>query len=174
MILSAEEIKARVDCKDIFISDFDESRLNPNSYNLRLGRRFLTYVNQRLDCQVEEPYLIEEADGWVLQPGKLVLGQTEEYTESHGVVPMIEGRSSVARLGIFVHVTGGFGDIGFKGNWTLELACVQPVKIYAGMEICQIFYHTTTDVPKQENVYQGRYQGNTQVQPSKLWQDWRS
>ena len=57
------------------------------------------------------------------------------------LVPMIEGRSSVGRLGLFVHVTAGFGDVGFCGHWTLEMFAVQPVRIYAGVPICQIFYH---------------------------------
>jgi dCTP deaminase len=54
---------------------------------------------------------------------------------------MIEGRSSIGRLGLFVHVTAGFGDVGFCGFWTLEMFAVQPVRIYAGVAICQIFYH---------------------------------
>ena len=54
---------------------------------------------------------------------------------------MIEGRSSVGRLGLFVHVTAGFGDVGFCGFWTLEMFAVQPVRVYPGVPICQIFYH---------------------------------
>ena len=76
-------------------------------------------------------------EGLLLQPGTLYLGRTLEYTETHGMVPMLEGRSSVGRLGLFVHVTAGFGDIGFCGYWTLEMFAVQPVRIYAGVAICQ-------------------------------------
>lgn len=65
-----------------------------------------------------------------------------EYTETHKFVPMLEGRSSVGRLGISIHSTAGFGDIGFCGYWTLEISCVQPVRIYSGVDICQIYYHT--------------------------------
>ena len=55
---------------------------------------------------------------------------------------MLEGRSSIGRLGVFIHVTAGFGDVGFKGYWTLEIFCVQPVRIYAGVEVCQnVFPH---------------------------------
>ena len=80
-------------------------------------------------------------DGLVLQPNQLYLGRTVERTETHNLVPMIEGRSSVGRLGLFVHVTAGFGDVGFCGYWTLEMFAVQPVRIYPGVPICQIFYH---------------------------------
>ena len=57
---------------------------------------------------------------------------------------MIEGRSSIGRLGLFVHVTAGFGDVGFCGYWTLEMFAVQPMRIYPGVPICQIFYHEIT------------------------------
>ena len=77
----------------------------------------------------------------MLQPNQLYLGRTVERTETHNLVPMIEGRSSIGRLGLFVHVTAGFGDVGFCGYWTLEMFAVQPVRIYAGVAICQIFYH---------------------------------
>jgi dCTP deaminase len=82
--------------------------------------------------------------GMVLEPNRLYLGRTRERTETHNHVPMIEGRSSIGRLGLFVHVTAGFGDVGFCGYWTLEMFAVQPVKIYPGVSICQIFYHTLT------------------------------
>ena len=57
------------------------------------------------------------------------------------LVPMIEGRSSIGRLGIYIHVTAGFGDIGFSGYWTLEISVVQPVIIYPFVRIAQIYYH---------------------------------
>ncbi len=69
-------------------------------------------------------------EGLVLSPNQLYLGRTAERTETHNLVPMIEGRSSVGRLGLFVHVTAGFGDVGFCGYWTLEMFAVQPVRIY--------------------------------------------
>ena len=80
-------------------------------------------------------------EGLVLSPNQLYLGRTVERTETHNLVPMIEGRSSIGRLGLFVHVTAGFGDVGFCGYWTLEMFAVQPIRIYAGVPICQIFYH---------------------------------
>src|SRR5690606_11105415 len=80
-------------------------------------------------------------EGFVMQPGKLYLGRTVEFTETRGFVPMLEGRSSIGRLGLFVHVTAGFGDTGFRGFWTLEITAIQPISFYAGVEVCQIYYH---------------------------------
>jgi dCTP deaminase len=104
----------------------------------------------------------------VIQPDQLYLGRTVERTETHGFVPMIEGRSSVGRLGLFVHVTAGFGDVGFCGHWTLEMFAVQPVRIYPGVPICQIFYH---DVRGEITEYCSKYQHNTDIQPSFLFKE---
>lgn len=79
---------------------------------------------------------------------------------------MIEGRSSWGRLGLYIHVTAGFGDVGFKGYWTLEITCVQPMIIYPNVEICQIFYHAIGLLPSKE--YEGKYQNNEGIQPSML------
>jgi dCTP deaminase len=179
MILSGIEIKNRLG-KDIFIDPFDEKRLNPNSYNLRLANDILMYgkrneindfVKPTLDMKKQNEFVrgkIPE-EGMVIYPGQLYLGRTMEMTETKNLVPMIEGRSSVGRLGIFIHITAGFGDVGFKGFWTLEISCIQPVRIYAGVEICQVFYHTVTE--PFEEYKSGKYQGNTEVQPSMLWKD---
>ena len=107
--------------------------------------------------------------GLTLEPGKLYLGRTDEYTRTDGLVPMLEGRSSIGRLGIFIHVTAGFGDVGFSGYWTLEIFCVQPVTIYPHVEICQIYYHDLLgDYDRYES---GKYQNNTGIQPSLLYRE---
>ena len=159
MILTGEQIKWAQEKGYIHISDWDEKRLNPNSYNLRLADELLVYgwddketipgrnlVHriELLDMKQELPvaHLTIPSKGRQLNPGYLYLGRTMEYTETHKFVPMLEGRSSVGRLGIQVHSTAGFGDIGFCGYWTLEISCVQPVVIYPEVEICQIYYHT--------------------------------
>ena len=104
----------------------------------------MVYGNPVLDMKkpnLTKPLIIPE-EGLLLETGKLYLGRTIEKTETSKFVPMLEGRSSIGRLGLFIHVTAGFGDIGFSGFWTLEIFCVQPIRIYAGVDICQIFYHT--------------------------------
>ena len=106
-------------------------------------------------------------EGFVLQPNVLYLGRTNEYTKTENYIPMLEGRSSVGRLGVFIHVTAGFGDVGFAGYWTLEIFCVQPIRIYPNVEICQIYYH---DIDGEYDTYKsGKYQHNNGIQPSMLW-----
>jgi dCTP deaminase len=170
MILSVKEIINRQG-KDIIIDPFDENQVNPNSYNLRLHNELLKYDSPILDMKKENSgtKIIIPKEGLLLESNKLFLGRTIEYTETDNFIPMLEGRSSVGRLGLFVHITAGFGDVGFKGYWTLEIFCVQPVKIYPGVEICQIFYHSIDgDYDSYEG---GKYQANKDIQTSMLYKD---
>lgn len=170
MILSGKEILAHMG-QEIVIEPFDPEKINPNSYNLTLHNELLVYENDVLDMKkpnsTQKIHIPEE--GLLLEPGKLYLGRTKEYTRTDQYVPMLEGRSSIGRLGLFIHVTAGFGDIGFAGYWTLEIFCVQPVRIYPDVEICQIYYHT---IEGEYNRYvSGKYQNNTGIQPSLLYRD---
>lgn len=170
MILSGLEIKNRLG-KDIIIKPYNEKALNPNSYNLKLHNELLVYNEQILDMKKNNTTnkIIIPQDGLCLEPGKLYLGRTEEYTATDNLVPMLEGRSSIGRLGLYIHVTAGFGDVGFKGFWTLEIHCVQPIKIYPFIEICQIYYHTIEG--KYEEYSSGKYQNNEGIQASLLYKD---
>lgn len=170
MILSGKEIAKHIG-KEIIIEPFDKNKINPNSYNLTLHNELLVYKNDELDMKIpnETEKLVIPPEGLVLQPGKLYLGRTVEFTKTETFVPMLEGRSSTGRLGLFVHVTAGFGDIGFAGFWTLEIFCVQPIRVYAGVDICQIYYHAIMGDYALYN--SGKYQNNTGIQPSLMYKD---
>ena len=171
MILSGERIREALGTS-IVIEPFDEAKLNPNSYNLTLHDELMVYEEVVLDMakanRVRRMSIPDE--GLVLSPNQLYLGRTVERTETHDLVPMIEGRSSVGRLGLFVHVTAGFGDVGFSGYWTLEMFAVQPVRIYPHIPICQIFYH---EIRGKIVEYASKYQHNRDIQPSLLFQELR-
>ena len=170
MVLSGHEIERQLG-GNIIIEPFDPARLNPNSYNLTLHNELMLYEEVVLDMRranrVRRIAIPDE--GLVLHPNLLYLGRTVERTETRGLVPMIEGRSSIGRLGLFVHVTAGFGDVGFCGYWTLEMFAVQPVRIYPGVAICQIFYH---DIHGSYTEYASdKYQHNTDIQPSLMFKE---
>jgi len=170
LILSGREIKNKMG-KELVIEPFSEKQLNPNSYNLKLNNELLVYDEEVLDMKKQNKVkkIVIPEEGLILDPGKLYLGRTVEYTETDKYVPMLEGRSSVGRLGLFIHVTAGFGDVGFKGYWTLEIFCVEPIKIYPGVEICQIYYHSVEG--EYDQYCSGKYQKNEGVQPSLLYKD---
>lgn len=170
MILSGKEIEKRL-LMDIIIEPYEAKLLNPNSYNLRLSDELLVYSTMPLNMKTPNATqkIIIPENGYLLQPGMLYLGRTFEYTETYNLVPMLEGRSSIGRLGMYVHVTAGFGDVGFKGYWTLEISVIHPLIIFPKVQICQIFYHTVLgEITEYKS---GKYQGNKGVQPSMLYKD---
>lgn len=170
MILSGLEILRHLG-KEIIIEPFDRSKLNPNSYNLTLHDELLVYDTPVLDIKAPNPVrrITIPPEGLVLEPNRLYLGRTKEYTKTTGFIPMLEGRSSIGRLGMVIHVTAGFGDVGFAGYWTLEIFCVHPIRVYPDVEICQIYYHTI--LGDYEPYASGKYQNNTDIQPSLLYKD---
>lgn len=170
MILTGAEIQARLGT-DVQITPFDPARLNPNSYNLSLHNEIMTYEEVVLDMRKSNRCrkLVIPPGGLVLEPNRLYLGRTVERTETHNLVPMIEGRSSIGRLGLFVHVTAGFGDVGFCGFWTLEMFAVQPIRIYPYVSICQIFYHQVQG--HIQEYCSDKYQNNRDIQPSLLYRE---
>lgn len=170
MILTGKEIERRLG-NDIIIEPYVAEQLNPNSYNLRLHNELLIYKGDVLDPKEnnETETLVIPEEGLVLEPGQLYLARTLEYTETQGLVPMILGRSSVGRLGITVHITSGFGDVGFCGYWTLQLTCVKKVRIYPSMKICQIFYHNV--LGEYDNYSSKKYQGSTKIMSSQLYKE---
>lgn len=171
MILSGKTILDEVGRGNLVINPFDPKRAGPNSYNLCLHKELASYEATVLDMRTPQNIRRFEIppEGFVLEPLRLYLGRTMEYTETRGFIPMLEGRSSIGRLGLSVHITAGFGDVGFRGFWTLEIFCLQPIRIYAGVEICQIFYHEIAG--PFEEYRSKKYQDNRDLQPSLLYRE---
>ena len=142
MILSDIRILEEIEKGTILIEPFIRENLGTNSYDVHLGRYLGCYKDRILDAKAHNKIDLFEIplDGYVLSPGTLYLGVTEEYTETHKHIPFLEGKSSTGRLGIDIHATAGKGDVGFCNTWTLEISCTQPVRIYRGMPIGQLIY----------------------------------
>jgi dCTP deaminase len=156
MILSDSAILTAIEKGDIVISPFERSQLGSNSYDVRLGSTLKVYDINGMDFDKQGQFFYIDAkkdnptyeieipeDGFILMPNELYLGSTVEYTETHNLVPFLEGKSSTGRLGISVHATAGKGDAGFCGHWTLEIRVEIPVKIYPNMPIAQLIYFPT-------------------------------
>lgn len=163
--------------KRILIRPFNPNNLNPNSYDVTIGKDVLTYVNEFLDPRSENP---TEKVQWTrkmdeygntleyidLERGKVYLFQTAERVKTDKYVTIVYGKSSLGRLGLFIHATAGYIDIGFHGNVTLELVATQPIRIYKGMKIGQLVYYKTKG---KVNLYNGKYQGARGAEASKFW-----
>lgn len=130
-----------------------------------------------IDCKENNETVEHEIpeEGFILQPGKLYIASTNEYTETWNAVPKLEGRSSLGRLGLFIHVTAGYGDVGFCGTWTLELVATVPLRIYPNMKICQISYHAITEKPlvSYDKKESAKYSGQDGATASKYFQNFK-
>ena len=185
MILVDRDILKAVQDGDIVIEPFDPSSMGTNSYDVHLGPLLLTY-REEMDERMYYPMPLDAARsratqehrisdaGVLLKPGVLYLGSTVEYTESHRHVPFLEGKSSLGRLGMSIHVTAGKGDVGFCNHWTMEITVVHPLRVYAGMPVGQLIWFQTSDTPivpyhrKKSAKYGAR---DSRPQPSQMWRN---
>lgn len=170
MILTGPAIQAEVEAGRIQIDPFDSRRLNPNSYDFRLSDSLLVYDELVLDSARENAVTEIPIDpsGVVLDPARVYLTATAEVMGSDYYVPIIRGKSSTARLGLFINITADLIDIGSHNRWTLQLHCVQPVRIYPGMLIGQVTFWVPHGSIK---LYGGKYQGSMSARPSESYRD---
>ena len=170
-MLTGYEIERLVKKGTITIDPFNESNINPNSYNITLADTLKVYTNDVLDPKIDNPtkdVKIPE-EGLILLPGNLYLGTTIENTGCSDYVMCIDGRSSLARLGMMVHLTAGFGDLGFRGHWTFEISVLHKLKIYPNMTIGQIYFEEVTgDI---DRYYTGKYMFQEEATASRLYQE---
>lgn len=168
-ILSGEEIALGVRHGDILIDPYTPKNLNPASYDLTLGDQITIYQgvtpldgdsSRYLDPKQKNPTttLTMGPEGYVLRPGVGYLMHTREVVGTDRYVPAIDGKSSIGRLFVMVHVTAGLGDPGFKGQYTLEVLSTYPIRLYPGMRICQVRFFT---VRGNISLYNGHYKGDT-------------
>jgi dCTP deaminase len=170
-ILSGQAIVAARERGDIVIDPFRPEMVNPASVDLTLGDHMAVYINsvgpptalvQRpLDPRVEQPVmaLTIPSTGFTLRPGIGYLMHTVERVGSRRYVPVLDGKSSMGRLFVQIHVTAGFGDPGFFGQWTLEVVVTHPVILYPGMRIAQMRFHEMSGDVK---LYEGNYKDDAE------------
>lgn len=142
MILTGKEIIKQVKLGNIIISPFDEKNINPNSYNYKLGDHFIQVPDSMSLGLLEEEEDLKKIpeEGLQLEPGIVYLSNTYETIGSKDFVTLLIGRSSVARLGLFLQISADLGNLGPAHKWTLELTCVQPVIVYPRMRIGQVSF----------------------------------
>lgn len=185
MILSGNEIRKQLELGRIEIDPFEPKHVNPVSVDLTLGKGVAVYTNaveippigrngedgryfrptdHVLDVKREpvvSRFVIPDS-GWVLRPGIGYLAHTAERVKTDFYVPILDGKSSIGRLFIKVHETAGFGDPGFNGQYTLEISTIHTMRVYAGMRICQMRFHT---IEGEVTPYEGNYTGENAQGP---------
>ena len=142
MILTGPEILEQHRTGRIRIDPFHPDQISPNSYDFRLGDELEVYERQELDSRADNPTKRVRIpdDGIMLSSDRVYLAQTQEEIGSDCFVPMIHARSSVARMGLFIHVTCDVIEMGSYDRSILQLHAVQPVRIFKGMRIGQVTF----------------------------------
>jgi dCTP deaminase len=159
------------DLVDPFVPD----NIQPASIDLRLHNKFIVFDSHVTSCidlnDVKDEgcrVITVGEEGFVLHPGEFILGATlEQVTCPDNIVARLEGKSSIGRLGILIHITAGFVDPGWHGRLTLEILNVRkvPVILRPGLPFCQISFQYMAS--RCENPYEGRYQGDESAQISR-------
>jgi dCTP deaminase len=170
MILTGNQIYANLKSNDITIEPFVMDNISTNSYDLTLGEKYIRYLDPILDPMKDNKFaeFIIPDDGLVLNKGDFILAESLETIGSDKFVPIIHGKSGVARKGLFAHITANLVDIGYKGKITLQLYATQNVIIHKGMKIAQVTFW----VAKGEiTLYNGKYQNGIGPQASKIFMD---
>ena len=169
MILTGREIAREVGQGKIHISPFVSAQITTNSYDVLLGTEMIRYTSRVLDPKVKPTYkrVPLPPGGYQMKRGEFLLASTHEEIGSDSYVPILHGKSGVARMGLFVHLTADLIDIGSHGNLTLQMYATAPVKIYPNMPIAQVSFWK----PHGKIVlYRGKYQHSKGPQPSLLYQ----
>ena len=185
MILSDKSIKEKLQTGEISIEPFSEEFVQPASYDLHLDINILVFNTEKHDTidvkvPMEDLMLkieIDDKSGYVIKPGQFILANVTEIT---GVdsrhVGRLEGKSSLARMGLIIHATAGFLDPGNKLRLTLEIANLSPlpIRIYAGMKIAQLAFEQLDqhcERPYGSSGLNSKYKGDMTVQASKMWKN---
>ncbi|MFA5746846.1 MAG: dCTP deaminase [Candidatus Paceibacterota bacterium] len=186
MILSDKDIRKAIIGGEIKIDPFDEQCLQPASVDLHLDKHFLVYdtnqnyvIDPKLPMeQMMDEVVIDEEKPFVLQPGEFALGMIYETTGvSDKMVGRLEGKSSVGRMGLLIHVTAGFLDPGNCLKMTLELhnTANLPILLYYRMPIAQMAFETLScQCERSYSQKMGsKYVGDTKPRPSQMWRNFQ-
>lgn len=167
MFLSDQDIKIAITSGDITVKPFDPKKLQPASYDIRLGNIFI--VNDPHTTSYIDPVKgifpntrkIEIKDGgtFILHPGVSILGYSKEFFGSDDYLIEVNGKSSLARIGLLVHNSAGLVNPGHFLNIALELCNLNnvPIILRPGMDIAQLTFSPLSSRTKQNYKERGRY-----------------
>ncbi len=185
MILSDRSIKEKIHSGEISIEPFSHEFIQPASYDLHLDKNILVFNTEKHTIiDVKEPLEdlmlkieIDDIDGYTLKPGEFILANVVEITGvDNKHVGRLEGKSSLARMGLIIHATAGFLDPGNKLRLTLEIANLSPlpIRIYEGMKIAQLAFEQLDkdcERPYGSSGLNSKYKGDMTVQASRMWKN---
>ena len=173
MFLSDKDILEEVKAGHITLEPFDKKRLQPATYDIRLGNTFI--INDAHSTKAIDPAKgvypntqtieIKDGDEFVLHPGVSILGYSKEKFGSDNYLIEVNGKSSLARIGLIVHNSASIVNPGHYLNIALELCNLNnvPIVLRPGMEIAQLSFSTLSSHTKRNYKQTGRYSVNNFV-----------
>lgn len=167
MILADRDIKQAVVTGEILIDGFDEKRLQPASYDILLGHKFVISMPEEVGAidpikkifpKTRELEISDDGE-FILHPGQMVLGTSWDFFGSAKYLIQLSGKSSLARLGLLVHNTAGIVNPGHFLNITLELYNLNsmPIILRPKMPIAQLIFSRMTSDPQTDYAKKGHY-----------------
>jgi dCTP deaminase len=141
------------------------------------GNNLYPDLSRALDSKMKQEVLeftMTPEYGWYLKAGIGYLMHTVERVTTDRYIPVLDGKSSIGRLFVTAHVTAGYGDPGFDGQYTLEVVSTHPVIVYPGMRFCQMRFHTTVG-EILDYKHRGHYTGKASMGPvpSMTWRQFQ-
>lgn len=188
-ILSDKDLRKYLDEGKIVIDPLiDEKQIQPSSIDMRIGDEFKVfkvirkpYIDPKDEEEIAsymESMVVDEGEAFIIHPNEFALATTYEYVKvPEDLVARVEGRSSMGRLGVTMHVTAGFIDPGFEGKITLEISNIgaMPVALYPGQRVCQLVFETMTSPAERPYGHpdrQSKYMGQKRPESSRIKQDY--
>src|SRR3989344_9310874 len=182
MVLSVRDIRAYLNQKKLVIDPLKDEHIRPAAIDLTLHENFRvfrnnshTHIDVKEKFDVTELVKAKEDGSIIIHPREFILGSTQEViTLSPDLIGLLEGRSSLGRIGLIVHATASFVQPGFSGYLTFEMSNISniPIKIYAGMRVAQIaFLQMSSPVDVNYAKSSNKYQDQDPPTPSKIWMD---
>ncbi|MFH0832715.1 MAG: dCTP deaminase [Candidatus Aenigmatarchaeota archaeon] len=178
MILSDRDIKEYIKSGRLVVEGLKDENIQAAWVDLTLGKEFRVFkTTAKPYIDVKDPSDHTEkltVDGdFIMHPGEFVLGQVNEKIKiPDDLAAYVDGRSSLGRLGLVVHVTSGFVDPGFSGRLVLEMTNVgkMPIAIHPDMRICKlVFFKLSSKAEKPYFMHkEAKYKEQNNVIGSKI------
>ncbi len=181
-VLSDVDIFRGISDGTLNIESVEKLHVGPSSVDLTLfgTAKRISERTEVIDSSVKDCVKYDEVgfDSITINPGDFyILSTNEKITIGKNIAAFVCGRSSLARIGLNVHMAG-FVDPGFSGTITLEVANFtrRPIVLYKGMRICQfVFMKTTSECALGYGEKKGsKYQGQMEPGTSKIYQDFEN
>jgi len=183
MILSDRDIKEYLKSGRLKIENLEdpEAQIQPSGIDLRLGNIFrvfksisIPFIDTKVPIEgYTDAIVIEDNKPFIIHPGEFILGTTKEYIKvPNDLAGMVDGRSSLGRLGVSIHTTSAGLNPGWEGFFTLEIVNVGkvPVALYPGMKVCKVSFVKLTS--EAERPYQtSKYKYTSVPEESKIFKE---